>query len=252
MFEHKDLPEAALYQRNFNGTLFPLNTRDNSLPILARAKFAGKSCYVPQSEEPNKHNVFYSVSNVLKLTQDAKSIEALRKWEARIGTNEAKRIRYEAIGAGKALHAYLHSYLTGKEAKPVNQCYEPYFQALNQLLPHFGTSLLSEQFVVSFKYQYFGKLDQLSLYREALTLSDLKTSLKPKLSLDWIQDKILQLAAYYIPVETLYPVEQAALLYLISDGSSNEFIFTPEQMICYKQLWLERLTQVNDTVASAA
>ncbi|MEA5626213.1 hypothetical protein [Nostoc sp. UHCC 0251] len=104
---------------------------------------------------------------------------------------------------------------------------------------------------MSFKYQYFGKFDQVSLYRDSLTLSDLKISLKPKLSLNWIQDKILQLAAYYIPLQALYYVEQAALIYLISDGSSNEFLFTPKEMEFYKDLWLEKLNQINKTVSLA-
>ncbi|BAY50657.1 hypothetical protein SAMD00079811_82880 (plasmid) [Scytonema sp. HK-05] len=252
MTEKKMLPEAAFYRRSFDGTLHPLNSSDNNLPILTRAKFAGESCYVPQSAELSKQNVFYSVSNVLKLTQDDRSREALRKWEARVGNKEAKRIRDEAIGAGNAVHSYLHSYLTEGEAKSISKSYESYFQALNSLLPNFGTCLFSEQFIVSFKYQYFGKFDQLGFYRDSLTLSDLKTSLKPKLSLNWIEDKILQLAAYYIPIETLFPVEQAALIYLISDGSCNEFLFTPQQMTFYKELWLERLSQINERVSLAA
>ncbi|MFB2768074.1 hypothetical protein ACE1AT_02085 [Pelatocladus sp. BLCC-F211] len=246
------LTEAALYYRHFDGTLHPLNSSEKNLPILSRVNFDGESYYVPQGTEVKRQNALRSVSNILKLTQDNSSKEALRKWVARVGQKEAKRIRDEAIGAGNAIHAYLHSYLTGGKIKPVSKSYEFYLEALNTLLPNFGDTLLSEQFVVSFKYQYLGKIDQLGFYRENLTLSDLKTSLKPKLSIDWVQDKILQLAAYYIPIETLYPVEQAVLIYLIRDGSYNEFLFTPHQMEFYKELWLERLSQVNEMTSSAA
>lgn len=251
IFEIKVLP-AAFYRSNLDGTLHLLNSGENSLLILTIAKFADEYCYVPQSAEIRKQNVFYSVSNVLKLTQDNRSREALCKWQTRVGKKEAKRIRDEVIGAGNAVHSYLHFYLTTGETKPVSKYYESYFQALKRLSPNFGNSLFSEQLIVSFKYQYLGKLDQLGFYRKSLTLSDLKTSLKPKLSLNWIQEKILQLAAYYIPIEALYPVEQAALLYLVSDGSYNEFLFTPQQMTFYKQLWLKRLSQFNKRINSAA
>lgn len=244
--------EAALYHRHFDGTLHPLNSTEDNLPVLSRATLDGESFYIPEGIELSRQNAYRSVSNILRLTQEDSSKEVLRKWEARIGYREAKRIRDEAISAGNAVHAYLHSYLTGGKTKVIGKFYKPYLQALNTLLPNFGDTLLSEQFVVSFKYQYFGKIDQLGFYRESLTLSDLKTSLKPKLSINWVQDKMIQLAAYYIPIETLYPVEQAALIYLISDGSCNEFLFTPQQMEFYKELWLERLSQLNEMASSAA
>jgi hypothetical protein len=147
---------------------------------------------------------------------------------------------------------YTVAFLAEGEITPVEKLYQPYLNALNQVLPHFEDSLLSEQLIVSFKHKYFGKIDQFGLYRGNLTLSDLKTSLKPKLSLTWVQDKLLQLAAYYIPIEELYPIEQAALIYLIGDGSYNEFLLTPEQMEFYKKLWIERISQVDGMISSAA
>lgn len=252
MSKRKALPEAALYHRTSDGRLRPVEPNQQDLPVLCGTKVAGEYCYVPQGSVATSQNVFYSVSTVLKLTQDAESKDALRRWRARVGTAEAERIRNEAISVGKAAHTYLHTYLTGEHPSPFSTQYEPYFQALKQLLPSFGASLLSEQMIVSFRYQYLGRLDQLGFYRGSLTLSDLKTSLKAKTSLDWIQDKIIQLAAYYILVKALYPVEQAALLYLIGDGSCNEFIFTSEQMALYEQLWLARLPQFRSNEEFAA
>lgn len=63
-------------------------------------------------------------------------------------------------------------------------------------------------------------------------------SIKAKTSPNWIQDKIQQLAAYYVPIESLYPVEQAALIYLIGNGTYDEFVFSPIQMESYKHNWL--------------
>ncbi len=250
--KRKALPEAALYHRTSDGRICPVEPDQQHLPILCGTKIAGEYCYLTQGSVATPQNVFYSVSTVLKLTQDAESKATLRRWRARVGTAEAERIRNEAIGIGKAAHTYLHAYLTGKHPSPFSTQYQPYFQALKQLLPYFGSSLLSEQMIVSFRHQYLGRLDQVGFYRGSLTLSDLKTSLKAKTSLDWIQDKIIQLAAYYILVKSLYPVEQAALLYLIGDGSYNEFIFTTEQMPLYEQLWLTRLAQFRGNEEFAA
>ncbi len=245
-------PKAALYTRSFDGTLHPLSSNEQDLPVLVKANFQGEYCYMPQNDEVNEQNIFRSVSSILKITQDNKSKENLRRWEARIGKDEAKRIRDEAIRNGNAIHSFLHARISGKKPRPIKKQQQPYLQALDKVLPNYGTSLLSEQLVVSLEHQYFGKIDQLGFYRKSLTLSDLKTSLRSKSSLDWIQDKILQLAAYYIPIEQLYPVEQAALIYLISDSSSDEFIFSSEEMKVYKQLWLKRLSQISQTVSLAA
>lgn len=252
MLKRKALPEVALYYRASDSTLRPVKPNQQHLPVLCGTKVAGEYCYVPQERVVTSQNVFYSVSTVLKLTQDAESKYALRRWRARVGTAEAERILNEASSVGKAAHTYLHAYLTGEHSSSFSTQYEPYFQALKQLLPYFGASLLSEQMIVSFKCQYLGRLDQLGFYRGSLTLSDLKTSLKAKTSLDWIQDKIIQLAAYYTLVKALYPVEQAALLYLIGDGSYNEFIFTSEQIALYEQLWLARLAQFRGSEEFAA
>ncbi|MBW4424856.1 MAG: hypothetical protein KME50_10480 [Nostoc desertorum CM1-VF14] len=252
MTKKQFLPEAALYYRSRDGSLHPLNSSEENLPILIRENFAGESCYVPQGTAVSTQNVFYSVSSILRRTQDKKTIEALRKWEERVGRKEAKRIRDEAIGAGIAVHFYLHSYLKYGEIKTLKNSYKSYVEALDTLLPNFGDCLFSEQYIISFKHRYFGKFDQLGFYRESLTLSDLKTSLKPKLSLTWVKDKVIQLAAYYIPIEALYAVEQAALIYLNSNGSYKEFIFTPQEMELYKDLWLERLNEFSEIDKQAA
>ena len=244
------LPESALYYRSYNSKLSPLDSDNQLLPTLVRTKVNGCVCYVAENSESNR--VFHSVSNILRLTQAERTKKALEQWEEKVGKAEAKRIRDQAIRAGNIVHSYFHSYITEGRTQDVGKAYEPYLEALNQLLPNFEEQFLSEQFVVSFKYRYFGRIDQFGLYRGSLTLSDLKTALKPKHSINWVQDKILQLAAYYIPIEALYPVEQAALIYLISDGSYNEFLFTPKQMETYKELWLEKVLQVNEMLSFAA
>ncbi|MBD1903865.1 hypothetical protein NDI44_27150 [Trichocoleus sp. DQ-A3] len=246
------LPDSALYHRKFDGTLHPLEAKDGELPILTRVKLGCWSCYIPQGLEPNNQNIYHSVSNILKLTQDKRTKESLLRWETNVGQAEAKRIRDGAIKAGNTIHAYLHSYLTEEKVTLVDKLYQPYLTALNQVLPFFESPLLSEQLIVNFKHKYLGKIDQFGLYRGRLTLSDFKTSLKPKNSLSWIQDKILQLAAYYLSIKTLYPVEQAALIYLISDGSYNEFLFTPEEIDFYNKLWLEKVSQANNVANFAA
>lgn len=233
--------EAALYYRAKDKTLRPVDPQQQHLPVLRGSTYAGQFCYVADGSLPIAGNTYYSVGAIQGQTKDPESEVALLRWERQVGKKEAERIRNEAISAGKAAHAYLHAYLTGEVPSPVSSRYEPYLHALEQVLPNFSQPLLSEQLVVSFKYRYYGVIDQLCPYKSKLTLSDLKTSSKAKTSLDWIQDKVQQLAAYYLVLESLYDLEQAALIYLIGDTTHDEFIFTPMQMEIYKQDWLERL-----------
>lgn len=238
----KSLPKAALYRRAFDGTLRPADPKHKHLPVLHRTRVDGRWCYLCQGSLPLPQNSFDSVSTILNSTQDEASKAALRRWQARVGAMEAERIRNEAIGAGQAIHTYLHNYLTGTHCPPLGSSYEGYFHALEKVLPNFEESFLSEQTIISFQYQYLGTLDLLVRYRNRITLIEIKTSSKSK-QLDWVKDKVLQLAAYYIPAEELYPIEQSALIYLIGDGSYQEFLFTSQQMTYHKQLWLNRLTQ---------
>lgn len=242
MPKRKSLPNAALYRRAFDGTLRPASPNHKNLPVLHRTKVNGKLRYISQGSLPLPQNSFDSVSTILNSTQDAASRVALRRWQTRVGAMEAERIRNEAIDAGQAIHTYLHKYLTGSHCPPIEPSYKGYFQALKKVLPKFEESFLSEQTIVSFQYQYLGTLDLLVRYQNRITLIEIKTSSKPK-QLDWVKDKVLQLAAYSIPIEELYSIEQSALIYLISDGSYQEFLFTPSQMTYYKQLWLNRLAQ---------
>ncbi|MEO0686473.1 MAG: hypothetical protein AAFY76_15900 [Cyanobacteria bacterium J06649_11] len=239
-FDVKHFCEAAVYYRAEDKTLRPIDPQQH-LPILRGSTYAGQFCYVEDGSSTNPRNTYYSVGAIQGRTKDPESEAALKKWEHRVGKREAERIRNESIGAGKATHAFLHSHLTGEVPSPISSRYDPYLRALEQVLPNFGQPLLSEQLVVSFKYRYYGVIDQLCPYKGNLTLSDLKTSSKAKTSLDWIQDKVQQLAAYYQVLESLYDLEQAALIYLIGDGTHDEFIFTPAQMEIYKHNWLERL-----------
>jgi hypothetical protein len=239
----QSLSAAALYFRAPDKTLRPADPNQQHLPVLQGRKYLGQFCYVPHGLEPCQDSTFYSVGAIQGLTKDPASEAALQRWEQRVGVQEAERIRNEAIAAGKAAHALLHSYVTGEVPPPVSSRFEPYFQALEKVLPNYEPSILSEQMVVSFTHRYYGVIDQLSSYKGKLTLSDLKTSSKAKTSLDWVQDKIQQLAAYYLPIELLYPVEQAALIYLIGDGTCDEFVFSPVQMEIYKHEWLERLAR---------
>lgn len=233
--------ESALYCRASDKTLRPVDKQQQHLPVLVPSNYAGQFCYVASGNIPTHNHTYYSVGMIQTQTKDPESEKALKKWELSVGKQEAERIRNEAIGAGKAAHAFLHSQLTGDITTPISSRYEPYVCALSQVLPNFGQPLLSEQLIVSFKYRYYGVIDQLCPYKGKLTLSDLKTSSKAKTSLDWIQDKVQQLAAYYQVLESLYEIEQAALIYLIGDATHDEFIFTPAQMKLYKDNWLERL-----------
>jgi hypothetical protein len=234
--------EAALYYRAPDKTLRPLDS-DENLPVLRGVTYMGQFCYVIDGTLPAPGKTYYSVGAIQGKTKAPESEAALKRWEKRIGVREAERIRDEAIAAGKAVHVALHAHTTGGVAPPISSRFDPYVHALEQVLPNYEWSLLSEQLIVSFRYSYYGVIDQLGPYKGKLTLSDLKTSSKAKTSLDWIQDKIHQLAAYYLPLESLYPLEQAALVYLIGDGTHDEFVFSPIQMEIYKQEWLDRLSQ---------
>ncbi len=70
--------------------------------------------------EGNRHydvsnEILPSVTTILQATQTAEKIESLARWKAKVGENEAERVKNEAAKRGTAMHEYLEYYLQEKK-----------------------------------------------------------------------------------------------------------------------------------------
>lgn len=86
--------EAALYYRAEDKTLRPVGPQQQHLPVLRGSTYAGQFCYVADGGLPISGNTYYSVGAIQGQTKDPESEDALKKWENRIGSQVAERIRH--------------------------------------------------------------------------------------------------------------------------------------------------------------
>ncbi len=91
------------------------------------------------------------------------------------------------------------------------------------------------------------RIDSISSARSAATASLTpfsSNSWNPKSNLKWIEDKVLQVAAYELINDGLYSIDAVGLVFFIQDGSVDEYFFDEAHILPYQEKWLNRLDEV--------
>lgn len=166
-------------------------------------------------------NKYPSITTVLSL----QSQEAMAKWRAKIGEEEAKKITTQAATRGTAVHQLAEDYVNNKEdwakgAMPAN------LFAFNQIKPildkHVNNVWAQEVPLYSDKFMIAGRVDCIAEWDGELTIIDYKTSRKPKKE-EWIQNYFIQ-AAFYAAAfyeRTGVAIKQFAIVITV-DGSEPQ------------------------------
>ncbi len=135
---------------------------------------------------------FPSVTRILDATRPQHEIDALEAWKARVGEEQAERIRQEAITRGQRYDAMIEDHRAGKAiAHP----------SLAKTLQ--GYSFLAhEKDVFSETHRYKGRLDSIYKSGTNIIINDYKGATKVK-SKEHAASYFMQLAAYWHAVEEM-------------------------------------------------
>jgi len=223
--------------------------------------------YAPKDRTLRAYS-FSAVKNTVTPILDPRSQEVIKNWEARVGKEEADRIRNEAISAGNIGHSMLEKWNAGKPlgVYPMNMA--GYVQALeNQILPYLQKSsepiavvddagdwvTLSEVFVVDFERQFLGRLDLVveiaaAPFTGKRVLLELKGSLKEK-SIEHMRGNIIQAVAYLATFneiaalcpEQMEPLDGMAMAYMYSSGNGQVIPILGEEIQEYADEWQQWL-----------
>lgn len=186
-----------------------------------------------------------SVTTVLSATKKDKG--ALDAWVARVGQEEADRIKNEAGLVGTYLHEVIERMVAYRHLpRPTNweMCkgYELGYKIINTYFRNVNEIWGSE---VSLYYpeKYAGTTDLVGVYRDKPAIIDFKQSNKPKRR-EWIEDYFCQLAAYALAHDIIHgtKIDNAVILMAVrSDGSTAEFSTAGREFQGYKDMWMRRV-----------
>ena len=188
-----------------------------------------------------------AVTTILKATQAIESVAALSNWRKKVGNTEANRIAVTSRHRGELLHQWVKDYLQGL-SPTASSLIQPYCYSVHPVLEKLSDVQLVETVVPNYVEGYAGKVDLVARYQGVPCTIEWTTAEEPKLRVEKLYDKPLQLVAYGGAInrcygETLFgnKIVNALIVVALPDEDAEIFVLEREQLLEYWQKWLKRL-----------
>ena len=186
-----------------------------------------------------------SVTTILSATQTEEKKASLARWQAKVGKNEATRVKQQAASRGSNMHLFLEKFILGqghddlteegKTAKSMAQTVID--KGLGDLQEIWGSEV-----TLWYPDLYAGATDLVGVYDYEDSIIDFKQSNKPKRR-EWIDDYFMQLAAYAMAHNQIYDtqISQGVILMCTPDNYFQKFQIKGKEFKEYKYKFLERV-----------
>ena len=194
-----------------------------------------------------------SVTTILSQTQSEEKKKSLANWQARMGQQNADRIRDISAMRGTAMHTYLEGYINntphldltavGKEAgRMANIVIE---SGLGDLEEVWGSEV-----TLYYPGLYAGQTDVVGVYAGRPAIIDFKQTNKPK-QREWIDDYFTQLAAYAMAHNQVYgtQIQSGIILMCSKDNFFQKFEVSDKEFQGYKHAFLRKVDQYYKNVS---
>ena len=188
-----------------------------------------------------------SVTTILARTKDQKF---LKDWKAKVGEQEAERIKNLSSRRGTSMHKFIECYVEdvgyddltglGQEAK-----------AMAEKIIEIGLAPVEEYYgsEVTLYYPglYAGSTDLVCLHNGKESIVDFKQANRPKRE-EWIDDYKLQIAAYAMAHDYVHGsnIEQGVIMVCTPDLYYQEFKVEGAELRSWKHKFLKRLGMYHD------
>ena len=189
-----------------------------------------------------------SVTTILSRTQSKEKQDSLAAWQARVGKEEATRIKDQAASRGTAMHTLLEHYLMGEKHADLTDVGQEATMMAQKVIDEGIKGSLNEiwgsEVTLWYPDLYAGQTDVVGIYNERESIIDFKQTNKPK-KREWIEDYFVQLAAYAMAHNYTYQTEiqQGVVLMCSKDGYFQKFEVSDEEFRQYKYKWLGRVSK---------
>ena len=186
-----------------------------------------------------------SVTTILSATQSTEKKESIARWQAKVGMEQATRIKEQAAARGTDMHTYLEKHILGEgylDLRPEGRVAKEMADTIidkgfNDLQEIWGSEV-----VVYYPGLYAGATDLAGIYDYEDSIIDFKQSNKPKRK-EWIDDYFLQLGAYAMAHNHVHQSEitQGVILMCTPDNYFQKFQIKGKEFIKYQHRFLERV-----------
>ena len=186
-----------------------------------------------------------SVTSILKATQSDEKRASLARWQARVGVDEATRIRDQAASRGSNMHLHLEKFILGQGHLDLTEEGKT-AKSMAQTVIDKGLCDLQEiwgsEVTLWYPGLYAGATDLVGTFDYEDSIIDFKQSTKPKRK-EWIEDYLLQLAAYAMAHNQVYGTEitQGVILMCTPDNYFQKFQVKGQEFISYQHKFLEKV-----------
>ena len=186
-----------------------------------------------------------SVTTILGATKTQEAQDSIARWQAKVGMEQATRIKEQAAARGTDMHTHLEKHILGEgyldlrpEGKIAKQMADTIIsKGFNDLQEIWGSEV-----VVYYPGLYAGATDLVGVYDYEDSIIDFKQSNKPKRK-EWIEDYLVQLGAYAMAHNYVYKTEitQGVILMCTPDNYFQKFTVKGKEFIKYQHQFLERV-----------
>ena len=188
-----------------------------------------------------------SVTTILQETLPQEKIESLARWKAKVGENEAERVKNEASSRGTLMHSFLEYYIRGEKLLDTTD-EGKVASGMGQVIIDQGLKDMEEvwgsEVTLFYPGLYAGSTDLCGVYGGRESIMDFKQTNKIK-KREWIEDYFIQLGAYAMAHDVIYNtcVDQGVVLMCSKDGYFQKFTSTGKEFTGFKHKFLERVGQ---------
>jgi len=192
-----------------------------------------------------------SVTTILSKTQD-KSF--LKKWKERVGEKKAEEIVANSSAIGTALHLYIEHFVnkyayedlttTGLKAKTMAQVIIDHDEGLKKISEVWGCEVH-----LYYPGKYAGTADMIGVYNGRPSIMDFKQTNRPK-KREWIQNYLMQLAAYAMAHNKLFntEIDQGVILMCSQDLLFQKFELSGENFVRAGEAFMKKLNEYLKTL----
>ena len=188
-----------------------------------------------------------SVTTILGATKSQDAQDSIARWQARVGQDQATRIKEQAAARGTDMHTHLEHHLLGQgylNLTPEGRV----AKLMADTIVDKGFKDLQEiwgsEVVVYYPGLYAGATDVVGVYDYEDSIIDFKQSNKPKRK-EWIDDYLMQLGAYAMAHNYVHRTEitQGVILMCTPDNYFQKFQVKGKEFIKYQHQFLERVNK---------
>ena len=190
-----------------------------------------------------------SVTTILGQT---KNQQFLKDWKAKVGEQEAERIKNLSSKRGTAMHKFLENHIQGIGYDDLTGLGQE-AKAMAQKIIDIGFTPIEEYYgsEVTLHYPglYAGSTDLVCNHNGMDTIVDFKQANRPK-KIEWIDDYFLQIAAYAMAHDQVYgsKIRQGIIMVCTPDLYYQEFKFQDVDLRSWKHKFLKRLDMYHELI----